>query len=471
MKKINARSVVFVLLASSSVSTAFAADVTVKSPANNASVTSPFTLSATSTTCEGVAVKTMAYSIGNGANSTAINGTSLSATVTASLGNNQTLKVKSWGNGVSCQTNVNIDVVAPSGVQITSPASGASVTSPVTLDATAATCSGKAVTKMGYSLNSGSETGTVSSTSLADKITVSSGNNQTLKVTATNSSGATCTASVTFDVTSVSTGSGGLVIPSNAIVTHNMDQMCSESSSCSNGWKWKQDPNGGGSGSTSGSTSSLTNSIPSRSGSSDSSGREFSFDFQGGWADELYSTHVPEADGSLSAAHDQTSTNFVYDAWVYVDHPEKLYALEFDMNQGIPSNGDDYLVVYGIQCNLSKNVWQYTDYSSGSGERVDTNVACSRSTWTANKWHHLQLYYQRDGLMSVFNSITVDGDYKEFLNETGAHPTAHPESDDYHDDGWAPGIMVLNFQIDSLGSAYSSGAVKAYMDSVTVDRW
>jgi len=267
-------------------------------------------------------------------------------------------------------------------------------------------------------------------------------------------------ASPTPSGTPVSTGP---TIPNNAIVSHNMDQMCNQAtSSCPNGWKWKQDPNGGGSGSTTGSTSSLTSSMPARSGSPDSLARHFSFEFSGGWADELYSTHVPAADGSLSAAKDTTSTNFVYDAWVYTDHPEKLYALEFDMNQGISSGGADYQVIYGIQCNLDKDVWQYTD----NGARVDTNVPCPRAQWTAG-WHHLQLYFQRDGLNSVFHSVTVDGQTEEFLTSSGTHPVAN----NYHDNGWAPGIMVLNFQIDSLGSAYSSGTVNAYLDSLTVDRW
>jgi hypothetical protein len=265
------------------------------------------------------------------------------------------------------------------------------------------------------------------------------------------------------DVTGSCTGGGGeITIPSDAIVSHNIDQICSRSSSCPGGWQWKIDPNGGGTGLTTGSTSSLVKTMPTRTGSTDSLARLFDFVFTGGWADELFSVHIPKADGSTTSADDTQSTNFVYDAWIDIDQPEKLYALEFDMNQGISSGGKDYQVIFGLQCNLDKNVWQYRD-----GTRVDTNVPCERSQFSANKWHHVQIYFQRDGLRSIFNSIAIDNDYKEFLTGSGAHPSTYDASAN----GWPKGLMVLNFQTDALGDAYQTGKIKAYLDQLTLSRW
>ena len=95
--------VVFVTTAS-----AFAS-VSISSPSNGEHVSSPFTLSATSTSCSSQTVGTMGYSIDNG-DTTQIHNTSFDAQVSAPAGTH-TVHVKSWGDqGAACVTDVAIDV-------------------------------------------------------------------------------------------------------------------------------------------------------------------------------------------------------------------------------------------------------------------------------------------------------------------------------------------------------------------------
>src|ERR1700691_5274252 len=110
--------------------------ITVTTPANGAQVTSPFTLVASTGTCSSKPAVSMGYSIDSGA--TTIVSTSFSASVSASLGAH-ILHVKFWGQGVNGVANLNI-TVAPSttaSVVVNSPTSGATVSSPFGLSATA----------------------------------------------------------------------------------------------------------------------------------------------------------------------------------------------------------------------------------------------------------------------------------------------------------------------------------------------
>ena len=101
-------------------------DVSVSEPANNSTVSSPFGLDATSTSCSSQGVSAMGYSLDSSSSTAVVYGTSVSAAVTAGAGAH-VLHVKSWGNeGAACDTDVDITVagsgstsgssnVAPSG--------------------------------------------------------------------------------------------------------------------------------------------------------------------------------------------------------------------------------------------------------------------------------------------------------------------------------------------------------------------
>lgn len=86
------------------------ASVNVNSPVNNATVSSPFTLSANASVCSSQPVSAMGYSLDSSSNTTIVNAESVDAQVQASAGTH-TLHVKAWGNqGASCVTDVAITV-------------------------------------------------------------------------------------------------------------------------------------------------------------------------------------------------------------------------------------------------------------------------------------------------------------------------------------------------------------------------
>ncbi len=90
------------------------AGVTVNEPANNAGVSSPFTLSASASTCSSQSVSSMGYSFDSSSDTTVIKGQSIDQSIDSSTGTH-TLHVKAWGgNGSSCVTDVTISVSAGS---------------------------------------------------------------------------------------------------------------------------------------------------------------------------------------------------------------------------------------------------------------------------------------------------------------------------------------------------------------------
>jgi len=83
---------------------------TVSSPANGASVGSPFSVKASASTCSSAAVVSMGYSLDSSSTTTTATGTSISGSVSASSGAH-VLHVKSWnGSGGGCSTDINVTV-------------------------------------------------------------------------------------------------------------------------------------------------------------------------------------------------------------------------------------------------------------------------------------------------------------------------------------------------------------------------
>jgi hypothetical protein len=90
------------------------AGVVVNSPVNNTDVPSPFTLSASASTCSSQSVVTIGYSFDSSSNTTVFNGQTINKAVSSSTGTH-TLHVKAWGpNGASCVSSVVINVKAGS---------------------------------------------------------------------------------------------------------------------------------------------------------------------------------------------------------------------------------------------------------------------------------------------------------------------------------------------------------------------
>lgn len=229
--------------------------VTVSSPGNGSTVTSPFEVSATSETCDGQAVSGMGYSLDSSSNTTIEHGTtSLVEQISASAGQH-TIHVKSWGNqGAGCVANIGVDVsgvgaspdsagssTSTDGITVASPGNGATVGSPFALSAQASSCSGQAVSGMGYSLDSSSSTTIVhNSTTVAASISASAGKH-TLHVKSWGNEGAGCVANVAINVSSaaaaaatVSSGEGiSVSSPSNGATVSSSFDVVASASTCS----------------------------------------------------------------------------------------------------------------------------------------------------------------------------------------------------------------------------------------------
>lgn len=163
----------------------------------------------------------------------------------------------------------------------------------------------------------------------------------------------------------------------------------------------------------------------------------------------------------VSFGDDTTSTNFFYDAWVYLPYPSTAIAnLEMDMNQ-VMANGQT--VIFGFQCDGWSGTWDYTANKGTPQKPLDvwlhSKASCNPRQWSTNTWHHVQVSYSRDDSGNVtYKSVWLDGT-ESVLNVTA--PSAFAL-------GWAP-TLLTNFQVD--GSLATSGIATAYLDELTIYRW
>jgi len=162
-----------------------------------------------------------------------------------------------------------------------------------------------------------------------------------------------------------------------------------------------------------------------------------------------------------SFGDDTTSSNFVYDGWVYLDNSSGSIAnLEMDMNQ-VLSNGET--VIFGFQCDGWNRTWDYTENAGTPTAPVDrwvqSSAACNVQTWAQYTWHHVQVSYSRDDYGNVtYQSVWLDGNQQQ-INATV--PSAFAL-------GWAS-TLLTNFQVDSFVPGWSSSDV--YLDNLTISRW
>ncbi len=318
------------------------------------------------------------------------------------------------------------------GVTVSSPGNGAQVASPFTLSADAASCSSQNVAAMGYSFDSSPNTTIVNGTSIQASVSSSAGSH-TLHVKAWGNQGASCVTDVALTVGAIPVNSA-LTIPAGAISVGSIQAM----------GNWLASNDSGGAGSSNG--WSTTVSSPSMSGSA----REFATNYSNG-GDERF---------NVSFGDDTTSTNFLYDAFVYLNSSSsKIANLEMDLNQVMP-NGQT--VIFGFQCDGYSSTWDYTANQGTPTSPVDvwvhSNKYCNPRTWSINVWHHVQISYSRNSSGQVtYNAVYLDG-LEMPINATVSSAFAL---------GWAP-VLLTNFQIDGLGS---SGSATAYVDHLTVYRW
>jgi hypothetical protein len=149
------------------------ASVSVISPSNGATASSPVHLIASASPCSSQPITAMGYSLDASPNTIIVKASSLSADVPASSGKH-VIHVKSWGrSGASCASDIAVNVIAPTTstaltttITVTAPLSGASIASPFGVIASGVNCSGQPISAMGYSLDNSTNTTIVNGTLL-----------------------------------------------------------------------------------------------------------------------------------------------------------------------------------------------------------------------------------------------------------------------------------------------------------------
>jgi hypothetical protein len=412
------------------------ADPTVTSPANGATVTTTFNLSANASSCSSHAISAMGYSFDNSPSTTFVYSNAINATVSAAAGSH-VLHVKSWGaGGGGCVTDVAITVsgVTPPAatsaeVAVSSPSVGASVYSPFAVTASAPTCGGHSTAAMGYSFDNSPSTTIVYGTSINTALSSANGAH-TLHVKAWGNGGGSCVTDVPVSVTAPATAA---VLPSSAISVANLNNLSN--------WQLSNDSAAGGW--STGATGLVAS--PSRSGSA----REFVTNFSNNGNERFW----------VSFGDDNVSTNFLYDAWVYIQSPNtQLANIEMDMNQTMP-NGQT--AIFGFQCDGWNNTWDYTGNKGTPQQPVDTWIKssqpCNPRQWSVNTWHHVQVAYSRDNSGNInYQTVWLD-DVPQSINATVNSAFAL---------GWAPSLLT-NFQVDGIGN----GQAIVFLDNLTVYRW
>jgi hypothetical protein len=427
---------------------AFTVDgVSVSAPGNDAAISSTFTLVANSVTCSLQPVAAMGYSFDSG--STAfVYANYMNGPVTAPSGA-QTLHVKSWGNqGSTCDTDVALSIEGSAssagGVIVSEPADNSTVASLFALDASSTSCSSQAISAMGYSLDGSTSTAIVYGSSVSASVTAAAGAH-VLHVKSWGNAGAACDSDVNISVSASPTTSGGssvapsggsgAYVPPNAVSVTNIQAF----------GDWVSVYDSGTNGNAAGAMVMVGS--PSLSGN----------------ALEFYTTYTWYGGERYYASFgdDTTSSNFVYDGWVYLDNSSGSIAnLEMDVNQTL-SNGET--VIFGFQCDGWNGTWDYTENAGTPTAPVDhwvqSGAACNAQTWAQNTWHHVQVSYSRDEYGNVtYQSVWLDGNQQQ-INATV--PSAFAL-------GWAPALLT-NFQVDSIAPGWSSSNV--YLDNLAISRW
>jgi hypothetical protein len=315
-------------------------------------------------------------------------------------------------------------------VNINYPANKSDVESTFKLSASSSSCSSKDVAVMGYSLDGSSDNTFVEGTSLETTITASAGTH-TVHVKSWTSDGSVCVSEVSVNVAA----STDTLVPSNAIVDSSLEALPN----------WRAEHDTGGKGSASGSTKLVTS--PSIKGAS----RLFTSSFKGS-GDERF---------SLDFGDDATSTNFLYDTWIYLNSSvQKISNIELDMNQ-VLANGKT--VIYGFQCDGWDGKWDYAGNTHGSAHPntgwIHTGLSCNPRSWKINTWHHVQVSYSRNSSGDVTYSYVIFDGAKQDINRTVFSAYSL---------GWAHGRLITNFQVDGFGA---SGSNTVYADQLTISRW
>src|SRR5438552_6214551 len=368
------------------------AGVTVTSPSNNSTVSSPVHYVATASTSCSKGVSAMGIYTAPYVLAYSVNGASLDTNLTLSPGTYNTT-VQEWDNcGSSSTTPITITMSSGgSVVYVTKPTNNSTVTSPVNFVATATSSCSKGVASMGIYTPPFVLAYSVNGASLNTNLTLSAGTYNTVVQEWDNCGGS---ASTPITIT-VSGGSGSTFSNLHAGV----------------GWTgYALLPPGYGICSTCKSSGpQVTWAMTQKIASPSVSGSSTKFDIGGttDYADVLYNNHLIgdfSSQGMPDTGHTLVPTlhNFTYDVYFYGTNLELSQALEFDINQFF--NGLSF--IWGHECRIASG-HEWDTWDNINMHWVKSGIPCNP---VSNSWNHLVIQAQRtsDNRL-LFKSITLNG--------------------------------------------------------------
>jgi hypothetical protein len=360
------------------------------------------------------------------------NGSSVDATLSLSSGSHY-LVLQSWNNygqyEKSAGRTFNVSGTSSnSGVSVSSPSNGATVSSSFNVTASAA-MSGT-VTAMQIYLD-GVKRYQGGGSSVSTTIGSVSTGTHTLVIQSWNTAGQYAKSnpiSISVGSSPSSSGSTGSTVPSGARVYSNIDQM--------SGWQNCGACAGiGGNGPIVPYSVSQYQTSPTIDGSSAlfwlGTGTPYS---QALWWKQL------GANAGVS--------HFVYDTYFYYTDPAATQALEFDVNQSVGG----YKYIFGTQCSpRSSGTWDIWD--NINAKWLSTGIACPAPP--AYKWNHLVWEFERVGGKIHYIAVTLNG-VKNYVNRYYA-PRASSAAE-----------LNVAFQMDGN---YAATSYKVWLDKVTLTAW
>jgi hypothetical protein len=252
-------------------------------------------------------------------------------------------------------------------------------------------------------------------------------------------------------------------------------------------WYWMWD---NGTGGCTNSSDTVSYATPAGQPNIDGNSRLFYVDWQYDSSHNAFQD--PGERYSIDYDNDTSAVYFVYDAYLYLEDPQNLYAVQLDTNW---VNASGNVAIFGLECVHDAHTWEFTTVNANGTTTAWNNpndhqpgwtpLPCDPQTWTTastpDGWHHVQLVghrFQCDasdqvGTCVSYDVITLDGTtthlqgwygYSTFL--TAPYP-------------WHSGDMVLNFQLDgedcptgpNCSAPYPEMTATTYVDGMTMIRW
>jgi hypothetical protein len=411
------------------VASAFAG-VNVSAPASGSVVGSPVKYVASASTGCSKGVATMGVYVDNQLTQV-VNGASMNTNVTIAPGSHNTV-VEEWDYcGGASYTPVAITVSSQSGVWVTSPADGSSVSAPVSYTATATSSCSKGVASMGIYVNNQLNY-VISGAKLNTSLTLTPGTYDTVVQEWDYCGGSTfkhlkiTVAGKAFTNLQASAGWTGYgEFPPKYDVCTN----------CGPGVTW-----------------SMNRGVQSPSISGNAT--KFSIGGTTPYADVLW-TNPLIGDFSSQGIPDSSHTiipnihNFTYDVYFYGSNLGASQVLEFDINQYFNSMG----FTWGNQCRIAGG-YEFDVWDNINAKWVPTGVPCKPIN---NSWNHLTLQVQRtwDNWLR-YHSITLNG--------------VTTIIDRYFPPFWVPNWygVTANYQMDGN---YQQAPYTVFVDKLNLSYW